>query len=103
MIDVSDGVLADAAHLAAASALCCEVEADRVPVHESATPEAALEGGEEFELLFTIPADHSSIAERFRKEFRLDVTRIGRCVSGQGVLLLRGGTAVPLPEGFQHF
>ena len=104
MIDVSDGVLADAAHIACASNIACEIDADRVPVHAAATPDQALTGGEEFELLVTLRGvDEADVTERFRDRFGLELTRIGECSAGAGVRLVKGGRAIPIPEGFKHF
>jgi thiamine-monophosphate kinase len=54
MIDVSDGLAADLAHLADASGVGVVVE--HVPVADGATPEHALGGGDDYELVFTLPA-----------------------------------------------
>jgi thiamine-monophosphate kinase len=62
-IDVSDGLLADAAHLAAASGVRLEVRADALPlspalrsaVSHAQAREWALSGGEDYELCFTLP------------------------------------------------
>jgi thiamine-monophosphate kinase len=53
MIDVSDGLAADVAHLAEASAV--GVHLDRVPVAPGATVQEALGGGEDYELVFAAP------------------------------------------------
>ncbi len=104
MIDVSDGVLADAAHLAAASGVAVVVDADRVPVHPAAEIAAALTGGEEYELLVTLPPQaNADVAARFEQAFGLALTRIGRVEPGRGVSLLRGGAPAPLPKGYGHF
>lgn len=63
-IDVSDGLLADAGHLAAASGVQVVIEGDRLPLSGELLSalgsqrgrELALAGGEDFELCFTIPA-----------------------------------------------
>lgn len=53
MIDVSDGLGADLGHLADASGV--GVVLHDVPVAEGATPEEAMGGGEDYELVFTVP------------------------------------------------
>lgn len=101
-IDLSDGLGADAAHLAAAGGTRVVIDADRVPCFEGATPDDALAGGEDYELLCTGP--HALDAAAFADVFHTTLTRIGAVETGPtGVVLRRGGTAVPLPGGFDHF
>lgn len=103
MIDVSDGLVADARHLAAASGIGWTIDADRVPVHPAARePRHALTGGEEYELLVALP-DGWDDAAAFRGTFGLGLTRIGRAVAGEGVRVVAGGVPVDAPEGFGHF
>ena len=54
MIDVSDGLAADVNHLAEASGV--GVRLDHVPIAEGATRDQALGGGEDYELVFAMPA-----------------------------------------------
>ena len=54
MIDVSDGFAADLLHLCEASGVGVDIEA--VPVAPDATEEQALSGGDDYELLFTLPS-----------------------------------------------
>jgi len=104
MIDVSDGVLADAAHIASASKIECEVDSNRIPVHAAATPEQAMTGGEEFELLVTLRGvDEADVTTRFRDRFGLELTRIGQCVGGAGVRLVRAGEQMTIPDSYTHF
>jgi thiamine-monophosphate kinase len=85
MIDVSDGLAADLAHLADASGVGFAL--DRVPVAEGASAEQALHGGEDFELLYTGPPGLAGIV-------------VGRCVADPGQRTLAGS---PLPPGgWQH-
>lgn len=116
-IDVSDGVAGDAGHLAAASDVALVLDAWRIPVHpalESAeltdgtTPlDLALHGGDDFELLFTVPPGGLDGREGdFEERFRTRLTRVGTVESGTGVGLRReeGSDPVPLDRGgFDHF
>jgi thiamine-monophosphate kinase len=62
-IDVSDGVASEAGHLAVASGVAITLEIDRLPLHPAAVAlfgeaearRLALSGGEDYELLFTVP------------------------------------------------
>lgn len=55
MIDVSDGLAADLGHVLDASCVGAEVDDDDIPVAHGANPYQALTGGDDYELLFTLP------------------------------------------------
>jgi len=88
LMDVSDGLGADLAHIARRSGVRCVVELDRVPLGEGATVDD-LGFGEDFELLAAVPEPG-----RF--------TAIGRVEAGQGVELLLHGAPHSL-SGWEHF
>lgn len=54
-MDLSDGLSTDLRHLCRESAVGAEIEVGSLPVHPRATVEEALHGGEDYELLFTVP------------------------------------------------
>ncbi|MFA7185491.1 MAG: AIR synthase-related protein, partial [Victivallales bacterium] len=76
MIDISDGLLLDAQRLAKASGVSVMLELENIPVNPDATLEQALGDGEDYELLFCVPADK---AEALRREwpFETRLTSIG--------------------------
>ena len=103
-IDLSDGLSTDLAHLCEESAVAAEVDASALPVHPGATLEQALNGGEDYELLFTAAAD----ARVPRRIAGVAVTRIGRIVRPRkgrpAVLLVTAEGKQPLaPRGWEHF
>jgi thiamine-monophosphate kinase len=104
MIDISDGLAADAGHLAAASGVAIELELERIPCWSGAAPRDAAASGEEYELLVVLPRSFTDRSARaFTHANGLALSPIGRCTVGSGVRLLDGGRAVPVPEGFDHF
>lgn len=111
LIDLSDGLGADAGHLAAASSVGIVLEAARVPVDPEIVEggrealERALASGDDYELcLVAPPAAVEGLASEFEDHFSLPLTRVGRVVEGQGVYLDDGdGEPVPLHgSGYDH-
>ena len=112
MIDISDGFSTDLAHLCTASGVGAKIESARVPVTRvtALTKKLALDpftlamhGGEDYELLFTVPA---RMAASMPTHFgNLALTRIGEITRSRKLLLLSSsGTARPLAiHGWDHF
>ena len=111
MLDISDGLSADAGHLAAASGVRCELWADAIPRVEGASVEDALASGEEYELLVATDADLDP--EGFVRRFGVPLTRVGSVLPADGadgpLVTLRttteaaGTGRVALPTGHDHF
>jgi thiamine-monophosphate kinase len=111
-IDLSDGLARDLHRLCRASNTGAIVERKLLPKDSAlfelpkdvplAPLTAALFGGEDFGLLFTVPKRRLAAVERLAGRFAL--RRIGVVTRSREVLLASEGGTSPLPdEGFDHF
>lgn len=114
-IDVSDGLVADLAHLAAASGVALEIDLGTLPV--SAAGHAWLDGrvdprdarvqlatgGDDYEIAFTARAVDESELRRLAERQHLRLTAIGRVVAGSGVTVRADATILAVPQpGWTH-
>jgi thiamine-monophosphate kinase len=99
-IDVSDGLLADAGHIAAASGVSLVIEPGAIPLSPALAACAdsdqalrwALGGGDDYELCFCLPAGTQAPS---------GCTRIGSALPGEGVSCL--DMDLDMAAGYQHF
>ena len=103
MIDLSDGLSSDLAHLCRASGVGARLEAAAIPVGPGATVDDALAGGDDYELCFTAP-DPVRVAEAFAAAGLHLPAPIGIVIAGDEVLLgtPNGGTWPLAPSGWEH-
>jgi thiamine-monophosphate kinase len=113
MIDISDGLSTDLWHVLEESRVGSIISSQAIPIDESAAAHAqqvgeaaltlALDGGEEYELLFTARAENESRIIAVANSLGVKVTAIGEITTDEGLRLERGGRVEPLPaRGFQH-
>lgn len=96
MMDVSDGLLIDARRLAEASGIAIAIDLDAVPLAlPGLDPLEAATAGDDYELLFTLPAGVTP---------PVPATCIGTASAGTGLALTANGAPVPLPDklGYRH-
>lgn len=111
LIDTSDGIGSDLLHISVQSGCAAHLIENSLPIHEDIKSIAAsfqedatrwaLFGGEDYELLFTVPKELKSHIEKIQ-----DVTIIGYMSDGApGVFLqTQSGNELPLePGGWNHF
>lgn len=104
MMDVSDGLLIDAARMAEASGAGVLIDLDAIPLSVAAQAHGvdraarlrAASAGDDYALLFTASLPPPQVADR--------VTRIGQIVRGSGLQLVDAHGPIPLPErlGWLH-
>lgn len=113
-VDISDGLVADAGHLAEASGVALDIELEAVPLSDGARAVAAsskipvaelLAFGDDYELLFTARPGLRNEIETLASEFDLPVSRVGSAVAGKGVrILAQGGNEIEVKsKGYTHF
>lgn len=116
-IDVSDGLLADACHIARASGVQIDLAAEKLPLSDAARAWLAAQEdadggaarlatfGDDYEILFTAPPSRRRSIEMAAQLTKTPVARIGVVSKGEGVRLMgRAGKAIEIDRaGFDHF
>ncbi|WP_371195767.1 thiamine-phosphate kinase [Glaciecola sp. SC05] len=116
-IDISDGLLQDLEHIIEGSKVGAIVHLDKLPISQAlgeTIPDLeqaltyACTGGDDYELLFTIPEEHRVSMETAMANYHLPVTCIGQITGAQGKIDLRlndqAFSFVAIEgKGYQHF
>ena len=111
--DVSDGLLADAGHIATASGLAVRIERQDVPLSPAARRvlgdmpglwPTVLGGGDDYELVIAVPPRRRAALLAAARAAAVPVTRIGTFEPGRGVVLTVDGRPVRTTRtGYAHF
>jgi thiamine-monophosphate kinase len=113
-MDVSDGLAGDFAKLCRASRVAAEIEVARVPLSDAAKAvlaaepamlETALTGGDDFEIVCTVPAGKADSFRAAAKAADVAVSEIGEIKAGEGVRFVDSGgrTLAFKRDSFSHF
>jgi thiamine-monophosphate kinase len=97
MIDLSDGLATDALHVAERSGVELAVRLEELPAAPGVDAQAAASGGDDYELLVTVPPPARQAAER-----AAPLTWIGNVREGEGLVLMGAGGPVEELRGFEH-
>jgi len=116
MIDVSDGLLIDVSHILEESRVGARIWEDRIPlsgvyrnwvkIYSNDPYQIALNGGEEYELLFAAPQKNRTGILSLARSLKIPLTRIGEVLPEKEGFSLIGkeGEKIPLKRlGFDHF
>ncbi len=110
MIDVSDGLASEVSHICRESGTGGRIDYGAIPVSAHTVASAqllgedardfALYGGEDFQLVFTVPSGNlGPLRERFS-----DFTVVGEILpADEGIHLVKDGRKLPLKKGYDHF
>jgi thiamine-monophosphate kinase len=112
-MDVSDGLAGDLAKLCRASGVAAEVDAAAVPLSPAAHAalsadatliERILAGGDDYEIVLTLPAPNFSAFRAAAESAGVPVTKIGQVMRGQGTQFLREGKVLSFAQpSYSHF
>jgi thiamine-monophosphate kinase len=113
-LDVSDGLLADLAHIAETSKVQIEIDAACIPVSpalrmlwgdDQAARIRAATAGDDYEIAFTAPEANRTGVLQAAASACVAVTEIGRVTAGEGTTLLdASGRPIAVPRaGYTHF
>jgi thiamine-monophosphate kinase len=111
-IDISDGLLADLAHLLGASGCGAEIDLESLPgdellagLDEDKRWNYQLSGGDDYELLFTLPRRYEPMLDAWRRDLDTRLTVIGITTAAEGVRCIGpdGREFEPADSGYVHF
>lgn len=116
MMDISDGVAKDLTHIMERSAVGATIDLDKIPMTKELKEHCeklqidpltlALEGGEEYSLLFTISSNQSqTIATQYLKKFNQPIYEIGEITekSNSIIWIESGEVSKKTFKGYDHF
>jgi thiamine-monophosphate kinase len=112
-MDVSDGLAGDLAKLCRASAVAAEIDVPHVPLSDAARAaveadpaliETVLTGGDDYEVLMTLPSERLAAFRSAAAEGGVAVSEIGRVVAGKGARFMRDGKVLQFARpSYSHF
>lgn len=114
MMDLSDGLATDLAHICRASGMAAEIRGGDLPLRGELCRAAdslalspldlALKGGEDYQLVFTAAPEDQEIFQQIGRQRDVSLTRVGEIVGGEGVSLWADDQRIDITfSGYEHF
>jgi thiamine-monophosphate kinase len=115
MMDVSDGLATDLAHICTASGVGAEIQQQKLPVASTIRLASAelqieaddwiLKGGDDYQLLFTVKSsDEKKLLQHVAEKTGREIFAIGSIIEGQGVYLYNQNRSEEISyQGYDHF
>ncbi|PPR77321.1 MAG: Thiamine-monophosphate kinase [Alphaproteobacteria bacterium MarineAlpha2_Bin1] len=112
-IDISDGLISDLNHICLASNVKAEINYYLLPItdyvselriDENELKNILLNGGDDYEILFTANSENSSKIIDLSKSLKVDITKIGVIVDGEGIVVLNNESEKMdlILDGYKH-
>mgnify|MGYP000079597841 FL=1 len=107
--DISDGLVQDLGHILEASQVAAEIHLEAIPTLDAlygyeCYPKWLLNGGDDYEILFTAPEKARTFLERMSEQEHTPICRLGCIQDGKGIKVWHKGELLHhLPKGFDHF
>lgn len=107
--DISDGLVADLANICQSSGVGAKIYLDKIPLSDAAKEhqniiEELITAGDDYELLFTVPAIYEEAIRKISEEIKLPVTQIGLIEGNELEVIDNGGNVISLDKkGYSHF
>lgn len=109
VIDISDGLVSEAGHLAKHSHVRIDLDAKCLPFSPALKllpleqrQQFALSGGDDYELLFTLPSEKIGLLDQYFRSINLPVTIIGLITTGKPAIRVLGAENFQT-SGYDHF
>lgn len=111
-IDISDGLLADLAHVLEASGCGARIKLEQLPhgeifigLEDRLKWDYQLSGGDDYELLFTLPPHHKEMISTWSRELDIRLSIVGEIEDAEGIRCMDTDGALYDPQytGFEHF
>lgn len=113
-LDLSDGLVGDLRHILTRSGKSAVINLEDLPCSKQLVKlygreqaeQFALQGGEDYELCFTIPSENKALLEEYQAKLGIDVTCIGKITEPQSqtIIFQKNGKNIELQlTGFEHF
>jgi len=112
-LDISDGLVGDLSHICKKSDVSIKVDAEKVPLSDAyksfiengGSLDLALNGGDDYELAFTVNPSRRQQIEALSNKLDISLTRIGQVIpkGDEAVTVTLNGVKYPITNSYEHF